>query len=198
MRFALALAVSLTATALIAQSRTYEIRKDPKNLVEFHAEDTYDTFDGKTNSVSGTIVADAAKATAAKVDVSIDLASLDTGISLRNHEMRERYLQTPRFPNATFKSASIAIYPNGQLVGPPNRQLDAARNAVVDIAFTLHGVTKRMTLPARVVVLPDNRIHITSQFNVHMPDFDIHVPKNILVTVDDMIPVRLDLWAVAK
>jgi TRAP-type transport system periplasmic protein len=33
------------------------------------------------------------------------------------------------------------IYPNGQLVGPPNRQFDAARNAVVDIAFTLHGVT---------------------------------------------------------
>src|SRR5258705_6990526 len=33
------------------------------------------------------------------------------------------------------------IYPNGQLVGPPNRQFDAARNAITDIAFTLHGVT---------------------------------------------------------
>jgi TRAP-type C4-dicarboxylate transport system substrate-binding protein len=35
----------------------------------------------------------------------------------------------------------ITIYPNGQLVGPPNRQFDAARNGVTDIAFTLHGVT---------------------------------------------------------
>src|SRR6478672_10484870 len=33
------------------------------------------------------------------------------------------------------------IYPNGQLVGPPNRQLDAARNGIVDIAWVLHGVT---------------------------------------------------------
>jgi TRAP-type C4-dicarboxylate transport system substrate-binding protein len=33
------------------------------------------------------------------------------------------------------------IYPNGQLVGPPNRQFDAARNGIVDIAFCLHGVT---------------------------------------------------------
>jgi TRAP-type C4-dicarboxylate transport system substrate-binding protein len=33
------------------------------------------------------------------------------------------------------------IYPNGQLVGPPNRQFDAARNAIVDMAFVLHGVT---------------------------------------------------------
>ena len=33
------------------------------------------------------------------------------------------------------------IYPAGQLVGPPNRQFDAARNAIVDIAFSIHGVT---------------------------------------------------------
>ena len=190
MRFALALAVSLTATALFAQSRTYEVRKDPKNLVEFHAEDTYDAFDGKTTSVSGTIVADATKVSASKVDLSIDLASLDTGIALRNHEMRERYLQTSRFPNATFKSVSID--------GPAS--IAANQPADIKIAgdFTLHGVTKRLTLPVRVVLLPDNRIHVTSTFNVHMPDFDIHVPKNILVTVDDMIPVRLDLYAVAK
>lgn len=35
----------------------------------------------------------------------------------------------------------ITIYPNGQLVGPPNRQLDAVRNGITDIAFVLHGVT---------------------------------------------------------
>jgi polyisoprenoid-binding protein YceI len=191
MRFALAVALALTSTALFAQSRTYEIRKDPKNLVEFHAEDTYDAFDGKTNNVSGTVIADPAKPNASKVEISIDLASLDTGISLRNSEMRNRYLQTPRFPNATFKSVSVSS---------PEATISA--NQPVDLKvtgdFTLHGVTKRMTLPVRVVLIGDGRIHITSQFNVHMPDFDIHVPKNILVTVDDMIPVRLDLWAVAK
>jgi len=186
----MALAVALTSTALLAQSRTYEIRKDPKNLVEFHAEDTYDAFDGKTNNVTGTVVADPAKASASKVEVSIDLASLDTGISLRNSEMRNRYLQTSRFPTATFKSVSV-VSPDA--IGP-NQPVDLK----VTGDFTLHGVTKRMTLPVRVVLFADGRIHITSQFNIHMPDFDIHVPKNILVTVDDMIPVRLDLWAVAK
>ena len=35
----------------------------------------------------------------------------------------------------------FTIYPNGQLVGPPQRQLDAARNAITDMAFVLHGVT---------------------------------------------------------
>jgi polyisoprenoid-binding protein YceI len=190
MRFATALAVALTATALLADSRTYEIRKDPKNLVEFHAEDTYDAFDGRTNGVSGTIVADPAKASASKVDVSIDLTSLDTGITLRNREMRERYLQTSKFPNATFTSVSVAA-PDAIAANQP-------ADIKVTGDFTLHGVTKRMTIPVRVVLFPDGRIHANSQFNIHMPDFDIHVPKNILVTVDDMIPVRLDLWGVAK
>jgi TRAP-type C4-dicarboxylate transport system substrate-binding protein len=35
----------------------------------------------------------------------------------------------------------FTIYPNGQLVGPPQRQLDAARNGITDIAWVLHGVT---------------------------------------------------------
>jgi TRAP-type transport system periplasmic protein len=35
----------------------------------------------------------------------------------------------------------LRIYPAGQLGGGPNRQFDAARNGVVDIAFSLHGAT---------------------------------------------------------
>ena len=35
----------------------------------------------------------------------------------------------------------VTIYPNGQLVGPPNRQFDAARNGITDMAWVLHGVT---------------------------------------------------------
>jgi TRAP-type C4-dicarboxylate transport system substrate-binding protein len=35
----------------------------------------------------------------------------------------------------------VTIYPSGQLVGPPNRQFDAARNAITDMSFVLHGVT---------------------------------------------------------
>ena len=35
----------------------------------------------------------------------------------------------------------LRIYPAGQLGGGPNRQFDATRNGVVDMAFSLHGAT---------------------------------------------------------
>ena len=183
-------AALLVCPIALAESKTYAVKSGQKSTAQFHAEDTYDTFDGKTNKVSGSIVADPAAATSASVTLSVDLGTLDTGVGLRNREMRDRYLETRKFPHAIFKSVSVA--------GPAA----IAANSPVDIKvtgdFTLHGVTKRMTIPVRVVVIPDgDQIHATSTFNVKMPDFGIRVPKNVLVTVNDEVPVRLDVWATA-
>lgn len=179
-----------TAATLHADSRTYTIAKGGSNVVEFHAEDTYDSFDGKTSDVVGTIVADAASPAAGTVQVTINIDSLDTGVSLRNKEMRERFLQTDKFGTATFKSVSVA--------GPPSVAPNQPADINVTGDFTLHGVTKRMTIPVRVVLIPDGRIHATSSFKIHMPDFGISVPHNLLVTVNDDVPVRLDVWGAAK
>ena len=180
----------LIAPITFGQSKTYEVKAGEKSVAQFHAEDTYDVFDGVTNKVSGVIVADPAKVEAATVNLVVNVHSLDTGVGLRNKEMRERYLQTPKFPDATFKSVSVA----GASTIAPNAPADIK----ITGDFTLHGITKRLTIPVRVVLIPDGRIHATSQFNVHMPDFGIDVPKNVLVTVNDEVPVRLDVWAVAK
>lgn len=185
-----ALLLLAVAPALFAQSRTYEVKSGDKSTAQFHAEDTYDAFDGKTNKLTGTIVADAAAPASASVTLSVDLRALDTGVGLRNKEMRERYLQTPKFPAAAFKSVSVAA--------PASIAMNAPADIQVTGDFTLHGITKRLTIPVRVVLIPDGRLHATSTFSVHMPDFGIDVPKNVLVTVNDDVPVRLDIWAAAK
>ncbi len=186
----LALSFAFFSTAAFADSRTYEIRPDAKNIAEFHAEDSYDAFDGKTHKITGGIVADPANPSAASVEVTIDMASLDTGNKLRNREMKELYLDTEKHPTAKFKSVSVSA--------PASIAPSAPTDVKVTGDFTLHGVTKRLTIPVRVVLIPDGRIHATSSFSVHMPDFGIDVPQNILVTVNNDVPVRLDLWASAK
>lgn len=187
----LALAALLLAAPLPrADSRTYEIAPGAPNLVTFEVADNVDPFDGKTARVSGTIVADPAAVAQSSVELSVDLSSLDTGVDLRNRHMREKYLHTARFPNATFKSASVA--------GPATIGVSQPADLTITGDFALHGVTKRLTIPVRVVLLADGRIHVTSRFNVKMPDFGISVPKNVLVTVDDEVQVRLDVFAKPK
>jgi len=191
MKTLIALALIVAAAPLaFAQSKTYEIRKDAKNVAEFHAEDTYDSFDGKTNDVSGAIVADPSKPAASTVQLSVNMASLETGVGLRDKEMREKYLETPKFATATFKSVSVS--------GPASVGNNAPADISVTGDMTLHGVTKRMTIPVRVVLIPDGRIHVTTRFAIKMPDFGINVPHNVLVTVNDEVPVRLDLWGTTK
>ena len=109
MRLTIAVALLLAAatTTLHAQSRSYTIAKGGNNVASFHAEDTYDAFDGKTSDVSGTIVADPANPAASSVQIVINVDSLDTGVGMRNKEMRERYLETTKFGTATFKSISV-------------------------------------------------------------------------------------------
>jgi TRAP-type transport system periplasmic protein len=73
-------------------------------------------------------------------------------------------------PNHTFQKAMMAwsddiekqsagrlklrIYPAGQLGGGPNRQFDAARNGVVDIAISLHGATPGRYAMTELASLP--------------------------------------------
>ena len=182
-----ALAALAVAAPLFAQSKTYEVKTA---TAEFHAEDSYDSFDGKTSKVSGTIVADPAKPAESSVSITIDMGSLDTGNSLRNKEMKELYLHTAKFPTAAFKSTGVS--------GPASIAAGTPADINVTGDFTLHGVTKQMTFPVHVALLADGRIHATTNFKVHMPDFGISVPHNILVTVEDMVPVRLDVWASPK
>lgn len=190
-RRSLLIAVALlSTTALFAQSRSYAIAKGGSNVAEFHAEDTYDSFDGKTSDVSGTIVADPTNPSAARVAIVINVDALDTGVGMRNKEMRERYLETSKFGTAAFKSVSVEA--------PPSIAANQPADIKVTGDFTLHGVTRRMTIPVRVVLIPDGRIHASANFKVHMPDFGIRVPNNVLVTVNDEVPVRLDVWAISR
>jgi TRAP-type C4-dicarboxylate transport system substrate-binding protein len=49
---------------------------------------------------------------------------------------------------------TLRIYPAGQLGGGPNRQFDAARNGIVDIAISLHGATPGRYAMTELASLP--------------------------------------------
>lgn len=73
-------------------------------------------------------------------------------------------------PNHTFQKAMVAwgeqlekdsggklklrIYPAGQLGGGPNRQFDAARNGISDVAISLHGATPGRYATTELASLP--------------------------------------------
>lgn len=123
---------SAFATSALAAPVTYGV--EPNHT---YANFSYDhmglsTQISKFNKTSGTIVYDKAARTGA-VDVTIDMKSVETGSTLFNgHIQGADFLDTEKFPTATFKSTKVVF--NG----------DAP--ASIEGNLTIKGVTKPVVL----------------------------------------------------
>jgi polyisoprenoid-binding protein YceI len=199
------IAVSITilvASVASAAPRTYTIPTDEKNVASFRIDDAIERIAGTTTKVSGTIVADPDNAAGSSTEVRVELASLDTGIPMRNQHIRERFLETAKYPQATFKSVSVNA---AAAAIAPNKPVDVE----VTGDFTMHGITKRITVPVRIVLIPESDltkstrgpgdwVHATATFSVKLADYDVHVPDTFLVNTVDPIPVKIDVFANAR
>lgn len=92
----------------------------------------YSTQVSRFNKTTGKVVLDKAAKTGA-VDVEIDTKSVDTGYATFNeHIQGEDFLNTAKFPTATFKSTKVIF--------------EGDKPAAVEGNLTLKGVTKPVTL----------------------------------------------------
>ncbi|MBL8420726.1 MAG: polyisoprenoid-binding protein [Dechloromonas sp.] len=92
----------------------------------------YSTQLSRFNKTTGTVVLDKAARTGA-VDIVIDAKSVDTGYATFNeHIQGEDFLDTGKYPTATFKSTRVVF--------------DGDKPAKVEGNLTLKGVTKPVTL----------------------------------------------------
>jgi polyisoprenoid-binding protein YceI len=91
--------------------------------------ETYGVF----KNVSGTLTLDEAKPEASKIDVTIDVASLDTANEKRDEHVKGKdFLDAATYPTMTFKSTKVEV--------------TGKDTATITGDLTLHGVTKPVGL----------------------------------------------------
>ncbi len=134
-RFAqLALATAFAATALpaLAAPDTFIIDTTHTFPRFSYSHFGYSTQLSRFDKTSGKITIDRAAKTGS-VDVTIDMKSVDTGYSVFNsHIQGEDFLDTAKYPTATFKSSKV--------------KFDGDKVVAVDGNLTIKGITKPVTL----------------------------------------------------
>jgi len=135
-KFALLSVIAAVASAFVAPAsaapETYVI--DPTHT---YPRFSYSHFGLSTqlsrfNQTTGTIVLDKSARTAS-VDVVIDMTSVDTGYATFNeHIQAEDFLDTAKYPKATFKSTKVTF--------------DGDKPVAIDGNLTIKGITKPVTL----------------------------------------------------
>ncbi|MDG1733713.1 MAG: YceI family protein [Thalassotalea sp.] len=101
------------------------------------------------NEVTGSIAADG------NAKVEINLASVDTGIAIRNERMQSLLFQTDLFPQAEFTVALGSTYIDELEIGKSKEMMLMGQ-------LSLHGETKSMQIPTYVTKLNDKKLLIVS------------------------------------
>jgi polyisoprenoid-binding protein YceI len=105
--------------------------------------------------------------------LDVPLSNLSTGIALRDHHMREKYLEIGKFPSATLQVArsALKVPPQGggiELDVPATLQLHGQKRAVT-VHYDAKGDGAGLAAHGR--------------FHVNMNDYGITVPTYLGVTV---------------
>ncbi len=114
--------------------------------------------DGRFHRLGGEVMVDPKDPTTAKVTLSIEAASIDTGIAMRDNHLRsEDFFDVRQFPVITFESLRVEA---------------AGRRATVFGRLTLHGVTREITVPVDVA-LTDVALVASGEFIINRRDYGL-------------------------
>jgi len=124
--------LALAAPLALAQTSTWSIDKNHSEVDFSVRHFGISTVHGRFGDLSGTILLNEADVTKSSVQVTIDVTTVDTGVSMRDNDLKgANFFEVATYPTANFASTSVAK--NGA-------------GLTVTGNLTLHGVTKPVVL----------------------------------------------------
>lgn len=173
---ALALVALLPALRAQAEPRLYVI--DPgRSQIRFHAAARFSTAYGAFGRFDGEIRVEDGRPEAASARVTVDVASIYTGIWMRDNHLRSRdFFDVARYREATFTATTL------------HRDGD---HLTVDGDLTIRGVTRPITVPVTVTVSPE-AIRVAGELTVDRRY------QNWLNPIRDEVRLWFDLTAVPR
>ena len=169
-----------------AEAKAFKtVPNDKKNVVQFTSKATLETVNGKTSAVEGQLDLnlDSLLATTSG-SFTVPLNTLESGISMRDNDMKSKFLETDKYPDATFVLKRFISADKPSLV------LGQSVNVVAEGDFTIHGVTKSYQIPVKLTYTAANQettkrmygstanaLAIDAQWTVTLADHNISVPE---------------------
>ena len=140
------------------------------------------TVRGAFTKLKGTLQYDAADMSKSSLDVTIDAASVDTRVDMRDNDLRsDHFLDAQKYPNIIFKSKRVDSSGEGKLK--------------VTGDLTIHGVTKEVVLdvdgPSKPITDPKGNMHMGASATTKINRSDYGV-SGAATMVGDEISITID------
>lgn len=146
------------------------------------------TTEEKPEALSGTLDV---KQLAVSGTVKLEMDAIDTGISLRNKHMKEKYLETGKFPQSTLVLKKLTL-PQAFVDG----NFDSKGESFAG-ELTLHGVTRPLT--GLVDIRREgSKMDFLFSFALKVKDFQIASPSFMSITMADEVQVKAKITPTLK
>jgi polyisoprenoid-binding protein YceI len=143
---------------------------------------------GRTTAVTGgfELSGEPGSYTVSGINVQVDLTRLSSDSPRRDNALRERGLETDRYPSATFIGRGPLELPAGIGDGEPV-------DLTIDGEIMIHGVTREVSIPVEAQLV-SRRIQVVGSLTVPMADFGIEPPSVAnIVSVEPTGTLEFDL-----
>lgn len=199
------LTIVLLPVTVLAKPITFVVNDElGRDNVSFTSDAPIELVVGRTTKIKGEITIDDSldlKKLSPKVSFEVDLASIDTGIPLRNEHMRDNFLETKKYPKAIFVVKTIT--PLSKLQDGKTIKLTGKGD------FSVHGVTVQKDIPVQVTYFKESDfthnkfehgdvIRVKSTFEVPLTEHKIKRPEVIMQKLAEKVIVTIDAYANAK
>ena len=106
--------------------------------------------------------------------------------ALMQEHFNENYMESDKFPNATFQGKVTNI-----------SSIDFTKEGTYDVTvegdLTIHGVTKKISEKGTFTVKAGDKVHGNSKFMVKPADYSIKIPGTVVKNIAETIEVTVDV-----
>jgi polyisoprenoid-binding protein YceI len=198
-------AITLSTLAIVATTvlaapsvKTFKIvgdRLQYRNLVTVESESDFETFTGKTTKVSGTITYDFTKKTG-RGAVEVDVASIETGIPLRDEHMRgANWLDSAKYPTIRFVTTNVKSLGGDRFRVAGNLTMHGVTRPVVAMSTVRYRAEGAAT---RAAGFTGDVVQLNSKFKVRLSDYGIKIPAQSAGKVAPVVTLGISAYAVGQ
>ncbi len=198
----ISIVLALTGSVMAQTATKTFYANDDKNrdVVTFTSKAPLETIVGTTSKITGFVEVDPGNVVAgAKSHLEVDLASLKTGIDLRDTHMKTQFLQVDKYPSAVFDLTKV--------VKASQNTLDDQKpvDLLLEGNFTVHGVTKIVQIPVTVYYFkesettkaksPGDLLNVNGSFEILLSDYKIDRPQFIFLKLNESQKINVNFTA---
>ncbi|MCX6232288.1 MAG: YceI family protein [Bacteroidetes bacterium] len=166
---------------LMLSSNVFAQKYITKNgKIDFYSDAPMEKIEAKNNQVKAAL-----DAATGDIVFQVLITSFEFPKALMQEHFNENYMESPKFPNSTFKGKIINLK-------DINFTKNGKYNATIEGDLTIHGVTKKVKQSGTIEV-KDGKVITYCKFNILVKDYGINIPNAVAGKIAETVQITVDV-----